>query len=240
MSDRERWIVYPLLFFSLFMGARQYYHESDEAHLRSISCNELTVNSFDGRRRVHIGQSTSHAGLVLVYGASDKPVLILGADGDGTQGAIEAMDETGRPVAALAATPAGGLLQISGSRDQPRLVLGHEDQAQLSGLLAFDANDKLVGTRLGNRFAPWGVSLRWKPSQASPDTPPAEGHDTPAPEPTGQQENESATRLTTPPAGGAVPVTEIVERASDNSSPPRVLAGNAGAPRGAGRPASPP
>ncbi len=43
MSDRERWIVYPLLFFSLVMGLRLTYVNPYEFRCRTIECQSLQV-----------------------------------------------------------------------------------------------------------------------------------------------------------------------------------------------------
>jgi hypothetical protein len=44
MSDRERWIVYPLLFFAWVMGFRATYMTSERLQSATIECQNLIVS----------------------------------------------------------------------------------------------------------------------------------------------------------------------------------------------------
>jgi predicted enzyme related to lactoylglutathione lyase len=48
MSDRERWIVYPLLFYALVMGWKSTYRDPMEFRCRTIECQQLKVQLING------------------------------------------------------------------------------------------------------------------------------------------------------------------------------------------------
>ncbi len=48
MSNRERWILYPLIFFSLMLGLRATYLDPLQFRCREIECQSLTVESING------------------------------------------------------------------------------------------------------------------------------------------------------------------------------------------------
>lgn len=48
MSDRERWVLYPLLFFSLVLGLRASYLDPWSFRCREIECQNLKVSSING------------------------------------------------------------------------------------------------------------------------------------------------------------------------------------------------
>lgn len=48
MSNRERWILYPLIFFSLMLGLRATYLDPLQFRCREIECQSLTVQSING------------------------------------------------------------------------------------------------------------------------------------------------------------------------------------------------
>ena len=48
MTNRERWIVYPLLFYALVMGFRATYQDPLEFRCRTIECQQLKVQLING------------------------------------------------------------------------------------------------------------------------------------------------------------------------------------------------
>lgn len=48
MSNRERWIVYPLLFYALVMGFKATYRDPLEFRCRTIECHQLNVRMING------------------------------------------------------------------------------------------------------------------------------------------------------------------------------------------------
>lgn len=62
MSNRERWILYPLLFFSLMLGLRATYLDPLEFRCREIECQSLTVQSINGAPFATPGAASSTNG----------------------------------------------------------------------------------------------------------------------------------------------------------------------------------
>jgi hypothetical protein len=48
MTNRERWIVYPLLFYALAMGFKATYQDPLEFRCRTIECQDLIVKFING------------------------------------------------------------------------------------------------------------------------------------------------------------------------------------------------
>ena len=48
MTNRERWIVYPLLFYALAMGFKASYQDPLEFRCRTIECQQLNVRMING------------------------------------------------------------------------------------------------------------------------------------------------------------------------------------------------
>ena len=72
MSNRERWIIYPLLFFSLLLGLKEQLAIPIDAEYEHVQCNKLTVEAPDGRPLVELSSSIEaegeQAGLLVLYG----------------------------------------------------------------------------------------------------------------------------------------------------------------------------
>ena len=150
MSDRERWIIYPLLFFSLTLAASGKIYP----RFRRVICNELTVVSSDGKQRVRIDASSgSHAGRILLFGADDTPVISLGEDQKTHVGVIQTWNRQGTPMVVLSATDGGGVVQAVRADSAWRLLLGHGGgENSLAGLLAIDSKGRVIR---------WGMPVPW-------------------------------------------------------------------------------
>ena len=68
MSDRERWIVYPLLFYALVMGWKATYRDPMEFRCRPIECQQLKVQLINGSDARAMAAPRSPA-RVIVYQA---------------------------------------------------------------------------------------------------------------------------------------------------------------------------
>ena len=79
MSDRERWIVYPILFFSLMQGFKASYRTDFPV----IECKQLLVKSHDGKTRVKISGLDRKSGSIAVYAeGTELAVVEAGAELD--------------------------------------------------------------------------------------------------------------------------------------------------------------
>ena len=110
MSDRERWIVYPLLFLAIGLAMRSAV-QIDEEHETKKSL-ETTVVKCKG---------------LEVLGADEKPRLILGTTADG-EGSLELVSDHGVLAAQLSTNPSGALLSLFNSSGEIALRIGHESQ----------------------------------------------------------------------------------------------------------------
>jgi hypothetical protein len=102
MSDRERWIVYPLLFMALGFGLRngveiQGAQEVKTLEIQSVHCRELRVVNASGKTIAQIGaNSGNEAGILEVANAKGSPQVILSANS--ISGALTILDGVGRPI----------------------------------------------------------------------------------------------------------------------------------------------
>lgn len=73
MNNRERWVVYPLLVWSLAMGFRSQY---EYLYQRSeIKCREIRIVDDAGKTRILLDADIPNGGIIL-FGRSDgKPAL---------------------------------------------------------------------------------------------------------------------------------------------------------------------
>ena len=55
MSNRERWIVYPLLFYAVLSCMKSSLVEPTDASYETVTCNHLLVESVEGQPLVQLG-----------------------------------------------------------------------------------------------------------------------------------------------------------------------------------------
>jgi len=123
MSSRERWIIYPLLFFAFCLAAKDQHpllHSSTlkadrvecqelSAHLvhgGQLKAQRLTVATNDGRRQAQIGSSGGGEDLLTIFGPNDRVAVILAATNecgviqienyDGSMTQLRAVEDGGR------------------------------------------------------------------------------------------------------------------------------------------------
>jgi hypothetical protein len=130
MSDRERWVVYPLLFLALGMAmfdglrfqAEQQTKkvETKSPEFESIRCKELRVIDENGQLRVALGESAKqNVGLITVHNTDGKPVVRLTADEKGGAGIIETASSNGTPQIVLTSNANTAVI---GMYDRGRLI----------------------------------------------------------------------------------------------------------------------
>ncbi len=126
MSNRERWIVYPLLFLSLgialrgkLVGIPSNHFESNELRANDIQCGRLQVE------QLQIGRLACRE--LDVVGAEGRPVVVAGTNPANQSGMIETLSAEGKPLLRLQSTDGGGVLAALG-RDGKMVVVGHLDQ----------------------------------------------------------------------------------------------------------------
>jgi hypothetical protein len=164
MSNRERWIIYPLLFFSLLLGLKEQLAIPIDAEYEHVQCNKLTVEAPDGRPLVELSSSIEaegeQAGLLVLYG----PI-------NGDESALRStvgMTATPRPrTVELGSDPGGGYFKSYGPAGAPTIKMGHDHTARTSGLVAVDDHGQLVASSdaAGDRDD-WGLVIPWPPTPA--------------------------------------------------------------------------
>ena len=149
MSNRERWIVYPLLFYAVLSCMKTALVEPTDVSYETVTCNHLLLESVEG-----------------------EPLVQLGAhiDDEGAEwGLIELFDAQGQLAVELAAGPGGGYFTSLGAAAAPTLTLGHDNDARQSGLRARPAatDDSLESGET------WGLRVDWSahvPASESTDS----------------------------------------------------------------------
>jgi hypothetical protein len=127
MSDRERWIVYPLLFMTLgialrdkvvppsFLGDNSMRLVAGETSSRGIRCGEMRANHIVCDR--------------LDVTNGERPVVVLGTDSSTRGGIVETFSNQGAPQVRLLPTDAGGIVYTSAGLGKPSLIMGDIGQA---------------------------------------------------------------------------------------------------------------
>jgi hypothetical protein len=71
MSNRERWIVYPLLFYALVMGFKSTYRDPLEFRCRTIECQNLNVKLINGSAALANPAARSPTNVIVLRGAEE-------------------------------------------------------------------------------------------------------------------------------------------------------------------------
>ena len=142
MSTRERWIVYPLLFMTLgialrdkikpptHLGNRGVQLQAGEIVAGRIRCGQLQVQETAVCNRLESTRSECHT--LLIYGPTDQPVVVAGADTRTHAGLIETFAANGLPQVRLLSTPGGGIVSTIGRAGRAQLIMG--DMGQTLGV----------------------------------------------------------------------------------------------------------
>lgn len=157
MSNRERWIVYPLLFFALLLGLKEQMTIPMDAEYRHLKCNKLTVEALDERPLVELSSSIEsegdQAGLLVMYGP-------IAGDESGTR---VGMDTTPRPrTVELGSEPGGGYFKSYGPVGAHTIKVGHNLTERTSGVVAVDDHGQLVPQSAApTEGQAWGPVIAW-------------------------------------------------------------------------------
>jgi hypothetical protein len=164
MSSRERWIVYPLLFFAFCLGARDQFVflRPTEQTLNRLDCQVLQAELIDGRRIV-----ASEAIEAPVIGGGQVEAESATFDkldtGEVLCEELAAVSQEGRHLVELGANGAGaGRLTVLDGDEQPAVTLDNREDA---GVLESRHDD---GTRLIVRATAGGGVLVVVDSEGQP------------------------------------------------------------------------
>ena len=143
MTNRERWIVYPLLAFALAMGFKNVFQRNGIASFQHVECNSLIVKSPTGQHQVRMGRI--HNDNLEILNRDGNPVIRLGSDRTGKAGAIKIENPTTPSKVVINGASDGGTIQIvshSNRTDvnplQPNLLIGFDQESKQVGVIAHD------------------------------------------------------------------------------------------------------
>jgi hypothetical protein len=97
MSDRERWIVYPLLFLAIGLAMRSDIEQQDEGHAGQadlVRCKAIEVIGPEGKPTVSISTSSKGDGLLEMGNAQGDLESRLGANAAGAT--LQLLDHEGK------------------------------------------------------------------------------------------------------------------------------------------------
>ena len=139
MSQRERWIVYPQLFFSFTLAIRDQWPTTDQVpEFNVLYCKRLEVHDGHGRPAVVIdakeGGSTEGSGVVTVYGGSSQVggasqaavrLFVTQRNGQATNqfGTVETYGPLGSRATKLTSDQTGGALHMFDHIGKPKQIL---------------------------------------------------------------------------------------------------------------------
>jgi len=156
MSDRERWIVYPLLMLALGTSLRSRLFPASEVQAEAVICKSLTVTDDAGRKTAELAPFGAPSRCALHLLNSDGRItLALGTDVTGQFGVVETLNANGKQQVVLGASAEGGFARAYDAEGTTLVGIGHDRRG--SGIYAIDA--------ITSRALPWGY--RFKRDQSS-------------------------------------------------------------------------
>ena len=184
MTNRERWIVYPLLFLTLGLGMRDKVAPPSPRFMRPgmnamnvrcvhLECQDLTVTGPNGEKRIRMGVTSNQAGQMEVYGSDQSMVMVAGADNTGQSGRVQTLAADATPQVSLHSTDRGGQVATFDRDDETRVVLGYGAMGPGTFLISPEEEGVIRYTH------PWlpvrvGTGLDQSADTESPDPKPAE------------------------------------------------------------------
>ncbi len=134
MSDRERWIVYPLLFYALVMGFKSTYQDPMEFRCRTIECQSLKVQSINGSDARAVSLLRNQPANVIVVPASPGSLSVDQAPTAGTATREPVLDNHASESSALETNEAGTIAETADAVDAPAIeTQGTDDDAGRAG-----------------------------------------------------------------------------------------------------------
>jgi hypothetical protein len=157
MSDRERWIVYPLLFLTLGIALRNQFFptrqfgafnlRAGEVTAQSIRCNQLVVNQEAECREVlkfknaagdsvktgtaessHSLTGLAECRILQVVSQEGKPMVVAGEDPNSKSGVLQTQDSRGQKLVQLRAIENGGMVAAYSQGEKVLVAIGSADQ----------------------------------------------------------------------------------------------------------------
>lgn len=164
MSDRERWIVYPLLFFSFLLGAKDRIAPPNPLTCGQLECQSLVLKSADGRELVKLGP-TSDGAVLRFYSEPEEWAKNASDDIDFKPVPLRQMVEVG-------ADATGGYATMFGPKSAPVLKLGHHEELESTGLIATDQDGepRTLNGESDSAQVVWGQLLEWEVEEAEAET----------------------------------------------------------------------
>ncbi len=156
MSDRERWIVYPLLFLALGAALRDKFIPPAQLRARSIAAEELAVRAVtaerlqcvrlqaggtesvtaqvqslavagpNGAQRIRLAVLPNQAGQLVLYGRDGRPIVAAGADEPGRDGVLETFAADGRGQVKLRSAEGNGVVSAVAAGGDAACILGSD------------------------------------------------------------------------------------------------------------------
>ena len=163
MSDRERWIVYPILFFAVSLGLRNNGGFRGTVDFETIECSNLLVRSPDGLPKVQVDTNGS-GGRVSVFGANNSRIFTVQGINAGESSQLQLVGSTGASVTIVAADQ-GSQANFGSGNLHPQVIVGRSVSDESYGLSAVQFGGASVATvdEMGVRFS--------EPSDASSGDP---------------------------------------------------------------------
>lgn len=141
MSNRERWIVYPLLFLALLASVGDKLVPEETARYAAVECGRLTLVTPDGKPLMSLRPDSGDAGEIVVYQSQVEPVLRLGLDEHGHGAVVEGWSAQHESHFRLHSHAKGSYGEWSRSSDD-RILVGFSPFVPQSGLWGLDLQDQ--------------------------------------------------------------------------------------------------
>jgi len=140
MSERERWIVYPLLFLTLGIALRDKVIQpiADE-----VRCRRLVVYDENDRKIAEVAPMAvplpgtgerAHAGMLRLLDPFGLPIVSVDYEGLNVTGDLDIFGPVNKPVVHVGASENGGIVQVFHGRTDWSIALGQWNT--FSGLLS--------------------------------------------------------------------------------------------------------
>lgn len=169
MTERDRWIIYPLLFLAIGLSLYARFFPANRLRARSMQCDEIScrhvrilgasgreeaslnergllahgvrVTAPGGEQRIILSTLPPDVGRVEVLGAKGEPLVVLGSDPDSKVGEVALFGEQELPVAVLTAERGGGSLATF-TDGGTRLVYVTHNNEGAGTIVSFDLEGK--------------------------------------------------------------------------------------------------
>jgi hypothetical protein len=150
MSNRERWIVYPLLFLALGFSLKARFEGDPRIECEQLACRTIFVRDADGKPRIVLGAE------VTSENSTDKET-----PSHRHGGIIELLGDDGKSLAQITATENGGRFEAVDSQGTRRAALAHEPSG--SGVYFYDSNGKWLRRSFAIRKSLFPIPPKPKP-----------------------------------------------------------------------------